>query len=225
MCPPKKKTQRTEKMYKIIINIYREIKKKRQRLDINFTFDVFSFFCHNEITQATLPFSAALSTCNSINQERARCMCIGKSHIHRSDKTKSDSEISLFYCTHSSILLKRENFLSVTQIFPILFPFFRIGKSFFLFYYLCWRSFRSILSQYCPVAGSLEKTFFFLFALPIYRMRGLTDFAITSPLRLGKKLLEIFDWLTPFFSPLRSQSYFRVLLWTSHLTFDFYRFR
>lgn len=63
----------------------------------------------------------------------------------------------------------------------------------------------------------------------LYRMRGLTDFARTAPIGNGKKLLEIFDWLTPFFLPSASsipqtlsQSVFAFLLDQS-FRFDFYR--
>jgi hypothetical protein len=100
------------------------------------------------------------------------------------------------------LLKKREKIFSPSHTnFPYFIPFFRIGKSFFLFLLLVLEKFSintlTILSV--VLCFSLEKTFL---ALPIYRMRGLTDFARTSPLRLGKKLLEIFDWLTPFFPPL-----------------------
>lgn len=131
----------------------------------------------------------------------------------------------------------REESLFSRHKFPILFlfPYWVFFLSALLLL-VCWRSFRSILSQLFFYFLRREK-FVFSFILVLeksllvhyrYRMRGLTDFA--RPLRLGKKLLEIFDWLTatPFslrfvlFALNRSFGFFGV--WTSHLAFDFYRF-
>lgn len=73
----------------------------------------------------------------------------------------------------------------------------------------CWSSFRSILSQHFL---SVSRRDFFLFFhprlihallklhLPIYIACGVW-LVLPEPLRLGKKLLEISDWLTPFFLP------------------------
>lgn len=109
-------------------------------------------------------------------------------------------------------------FLSSSQIsYFIPFPILSFFLSFLLFY--CW-CVGEVFDQYSHSFFSYflrREKIVFSFILVLekslclhyqYRMRGLTDFV--KPLRLGKKLLEIFDWLTPFSRSLRSQSLVRL---------------
>ena len=144
-----------------------------------------------------MPFSA----CNSINQERTACV-LGNRIYNEATKRKAIRKF-LFprrFWREGKFSLRHTNF-------PILFPFFRIsGKAFFPFFIITCVG--EVFDQYshntallASCCSSLEKTFFLSSFLNYqYIACGVwLIFAITSPLRLGKKVLEIFDWLTPFF--------------------------
>lgn len=142
----------------------------------------------------------------------------------RGSRNKKKKEISYFY------------FFSISKDFFFC-PFFSVP-------FVCWRSFRSILSQfpffcccYAATALFLSFTVQYFFSLTIYsiaftnilyRMRWLNWFQ-QNALGLGKNLLEIFDWLTPFFplffsffsasSSIYSPSRWMCIEWISLFTF------
>lgn len=90
----------------------------------------------------------ALSTCNSINQER-RTACVLANRIY-TEATKRKAIRKFLFSRRFSV--EERNFLSVTHKFSLFYSLFRIGKSFFSsFLLLVLEKFSiNILSQYCP---------------------------------------------------------------------------